>query len=50
MAAIGGFFLANNSEMQKKKIQNYSTDNEIKTFRVELFKSNEWIPKLLSTI
>ena len=41
MAAIGVFFLASNSEMQKKMNQNYSTDNEIKIIPVEGLKSNE---------
>ena len=41
IAAFGVFFLASNSEMQKKMNQNYSTDNEIKTITVEGFKPNE---------
>ncbi len=41
IAALGVFFLASNSEMQKKMIQNYSTDIEIKTIPVEGFKPNE---------
>ena len=41
IAALGVFFLASNSEMQKKMNQNYSTDNEIKSIPVEGFKSNE---------
>ena len=41
MAALGIFFLASNSEMQKKMNQNYPTDNEIKTIPVEGFKPNE---------
>ena len=41
IAALGVFFLASNSEMQKKMNQNYSTDNEIKTIPVEEFKPNE---------
>ena len=41
IAALGVFFLASNSEMQKKMNQNYSTDNEIKTIPVEGFKLNE---------
>ncbi len=40
-ASLGVFFLASNSEMQKKMNQNYSTDNEIKTIPVEGFKPNE---------
>ena len=45
IAALGIFFLASNSEMQKKMNQNYSTDNEIKSIPVEGFKSNDLIPK-----
>ena len=45
IAALGVFFLASNSEMQKKMIQNGSTVNEIKTIPVELFKPNESIKK-----
>ena len=41
MAALGVFFLATNSEMQKQMNQNYSTDNEIKNSPVEGFKPNE---------
>ena len=41
IAAIGVFFLATNSEMQKKLNQNYSIDNEIKTIPIEGFKFNE---------
>ena len=41
IAALGMFFLASNSEMQKKMNQHHSTDNEIKTFSVEGFKPNE---------
>ena len=41
IAALGVFFMASNSEMQKKMNQNYSTDNEIKTIPVEEFKPNE---------
>ncbi len=41
MAALGVFFLASNSEMQKIMNQNYSTDNEIKTIHVEGFKPLE---------
>ncbi len=41
ISALGVFFLASNSEMQKKMNQNYSTDNEIKTIPVEGFKLNE---------
>ena len=41
IAALGVFFLASNSEMQKKMNQNYSTDNEIKTIPVEGFKPKE---------
>ena len=41
IAALGVFFLASNSEMQKKMNQNYSTHNEIKTIPVEGFKPNE---------
>ena len=41
IAALGVFYLASNSEMQKKMNQNYSTDNEIKTITVEGFKPNE---------
>jgi hypothetical protein len=40
-AALGVFFLASNSEMNKKMNQIYSTDNEIKTIPVEGFKPNE---------
>ena len=41
MAALGVFFFASNSEMQKKLNQNYLTDNEIKIIPVEGFKPNE---------
>ncbi len=41
IAALGAFFLASNSEMQKKMNQNYSTDNEIKSIPVERFKPNK---------
>ncbi len=41
IAALGVFFLASNSEMQKKMIQHHSIDNEIKTISVEGFKPNE---------
>ena len=41
MAALVVFFLASNSEMQKKMNQNHSTDDEIKTIPVEVFKPNE---------
>ena len=41
MAAFGVFFLASNSDMQKKMNQNHSTDNEIKSIPVEGFKPNE---------
>ena len=41
IAALGVFFLASNSEMQKKINQNYSTDNEIKSIPVEQFKPHE---------
>ena len=41
IAALCVFFLASNSEMQKKMNQNYSTDNEIKTIPVEVFKPNQ---------
>ncbi len=41
IAALGVFFLASNSAMQKKMNQNYSTDNEIKPIPVEEFKPNE---------
>ena len=41
IAALAVFFLASNSDMQKKMNQNYSTDNEIKTIPVEGFKPNE---------
>ncbi len=41
IAALGVFYLASNSEMQKKMNQNYSTDQEIKTIPVEGFKPNE---------
>ncbi len=45
IAALCVFFLASNSEMQKKMNQNYSTDDEIKSIPVEGFKPNELIPK-----
>ena len=45
IAALGVFFLASNSNMQKKMNQNYSTDNEIKSIPVEGFKPNDLIPK-----
>ena len=41
IAALGMFFLASNSEMQKKMNQHHSTDNKIKTSSVEGFKPNE---------
>ena len=41
IAALGVFFLASNSEMQKKMNQQHSIDNEIKTISVEGFKPNE---------
>ena len=41
IAALGVYFLASNSEMQKKMNQHHSTDNEIKTISVEGFKPNE---------
>ena len=41
IAALGVFFLASNSEMQKKMNQNYSIDNEIKTIPVEGLQPNE---------
>ena len=41
IAALGVFFLASNSEMQKKMNLNYSTENEIKSIPVEGFKPNE---------
>ena len=41
IAALGVFFLASNSEMQKKMNQHHSIDNEIKTISVEGFKPNE---------
>jgi len=41
IAALGVFFLASNSEMQKKMNQTYSTDNEIKSIPVDGFKPNE---------
>ena len=41
IAALGVFFLASNSEMQKKMNQNYSTEIEIKSIPVEGFKPNE---------
>ena len=40
IAALGTFFLASNSEMQKKMNTNYSTDNEIKSIPVAGFKPN----------
>ena len=40
IAVLGMFFLASNSEMQKKMNQHHSTDN-IKTISVEGFKPNE---------
>ena len=41
MAAFVVFFLASNSEMQKKMNQNNSTHNEIKSIPVEGFKPNQ---------
>ena len=41
IAALGEFFLANNSVMKKKMNQYHSTDNEIKTISVDGFKPNE---------
>ena len=43
MAALGVFFLASNSEMQKKMNQHHSNDNDIKSIPVEGFKPNELI-------
>ena len=40
-AALVVFFLASNSEMQKKINLNYSTHNEIKSIPIEGFKPNE---------
>ena len=45
MAALGVFFLASNSEMQKKMNQNHKTHNEIKSIPVEGFKPNKGILK-----
>ena len=41
IAKLGFFFLASNSEMQKKMNQYHSIDNEIKTISEEGFKPNE---------
>ena len=41
IAVLGMFFLASNSEMQKKMNQHHSLDNEIKSISVEEFKPNE---------
>jgi len=41
IAALAVFFMASNSEMQKRMNQNHSTDNEIRSIRVEGFKPNE---------
>ena len=41
IVALGMFFLASNSEMQKKMNQHHSTDIEIKSIPVEVFKPNE---------
>ena len=41
IAAVGVFFLASNSKIQKQMNQKYSTDKEIKTISVEGFKPNE---------
>ena len=41
IATLEFFFLASNSEMQKKMNQHHSTDNKIKTSSVEGFKPNE---------
>ena len=41
IAALGVFFLASNSDMQKKMNQNQSPDNEIESIPVEGFKPNE---------
>ena len=41
IATLGVFFLASNSEMQKKMNQYHSIDNEIKTISVEGFKPND---------
>ena len=41
IAAVGDFFLASNSKMQKQINQNHSTDKEIKTISVEGFKPNK---------
>ena len=41
IAALGVFFLASNSEMQKQMNQNHSSDNEITTIPFERFKPIE---------
>ncbi len=41
IAALGMFFLASNSEMQKKMNQRHSIDSKIKTISVDGFKPNE---------
>ena len=41
IAALGVFFFASNSEMQKKMNEKHSTDTEIKSLPVEGFKLNE---------
>ena len=41
IAALGVFFLASNSDMQKQMNQNHSTHNEIKSIPVEGFKPYE---------
>ena len=39
--ALGVFFLASTSKMEKKINQNHSTDKEIKTIPVDGFNTNE---------
>ena len=43
IAAVGVYFFALNSPMQKRMLQKQLTDKEIKVIPVERFKSNEGI-------
>ena len=46
-AAVGVFFFALNSPMQKQMLQKQQTDKEIKFIPVERFISNEGILKII---
>ena len=43
IAAVGVYFFALNSPMQKQMLQNQLTDKEIKVIQVQRFKRNEGI-------